>query len=110
MKQQKGSWVITSPFIFQQRKQNGFRAKSKELLQIEEDEVNRRKLLYQSFVNKNDLCFDVGANMGNRISPLLQIGAKVVAVEPQQQCCRFLQLKFGKKITIVPRGWVKKNP
>ncbi|MEO5590925.1 MAG: FkbM family methyltransferase [Chitinophagaceae bacterium] len=83
--------------------------KQKELLQIEKDEINLRKLLYQSFVHKNDLCFDVGANMGNRISPLLLIGAKVVAVEPQQQCCRFLQLKFGKRITIVPKGLGEKE-
>ena len=64
----------------------------------------QRIKFYSSFVKKNDLCFDVGANIGNRISPLLEIGSKVVAVEPQEVCYRFLQHKFGKKIEIVPKG------
>ncbi len=76
----------------------------KEIIRNELEEINRRKLFYSSFVKKNDLCFDVGANIGNRVSPLLELGAKVVAVEPQESCYKILKLKFGKKIEIVKNG------
>jgi FkbM family methyltransferase len=72
--------------------------------EIEKEENTRRRLLYQTFVKRGNLCFDVGANMGNRISSLLAIGAKIVAVEPQQKCCKYLKLKFGNKIKIVSKG------
>lgn len=64
----------------------------------------KREQFYSSFINKNDLCFDVGANIGNRISPLLAIGAKVVAVEPQESCINTLRLKFGNKIELITNG------
>jgi hypothetical protein len=38
---------------------------------------------YQQFLQPGDLCFDVGANMGNRVEAFLKIGANVVVVEPQ---------------------------
>lgn len=59
--------------------------------------LNRRKLLrfYSQFVNKGDLCFDIGANIGNRIGVFLKLGAIVVAVEPQNSCMRKLLKKYG---------------
>jgi len=63
-----------------------------------------RKKFYGSFLQKNDLVFDVGANIGNRVEAFLSIGAKVVAIEPQKDCRRILNIKFGNKITIVPEG------
>jgi len=68
------------------------------------EDINKRKLFYSSFIEKNDLCFDVGANKGNRISPLLEIGAKIVAIEPQESCYKYLKDKFGKDIEIVTKG------
>ena len=76
----------------------------KKIKQNEAEAFRRRKLFYSSFIRKDDLCFDVGANIGNRIRPLLAIGSKVVAVEPQKNCYRFLQYKFGNKIKIVTKG------
>jgi FkbM family methyltransferase len=73
-------------------------------MQQEAEEISLRKQFYSLFVKPGDLCFDVGANMGNRISPLLQSGAKVVAVEPQEKCARFLKYKFGNKIEIIKKG------
>lgn len=70
----------------------------------EKNERDKRKSFYSSFIKNNDLCFDVGANLGNRVSPLLNIGAKVVAVEPQEYCYKYLRYKFGKKIQIVTKG------
>jgi FkbM family methyltransferase len=64
----------------------------------------KRKVFYRQFVQKGALCFDVGANIGNRIEPLLSIGARVVAVEPQSSCYTFLEYKYGKQIEIVTKG------
>ena len=59
--------------------------------------LGRRKLLrfYSQFVNEGDLCFDIGANIGNRIGVFLKLGATVVAVEPQNSCMRKLLKKYG---------------
>ncbi len=67
-------------------------------------QIGKRKLFYSTFIRNNDLCFDVGANVGNRIIPLLAIGAKIVAIEPQRACYKYLKSKFGKKIEIVTNG------
>lgn len=67
-------------------------------------ETRKRKAFYGSFIKKDDLCFDVGANEGNRIIPLLRLGAKIVAVEPQESCYKFLKLRFGDKIKLVTKG------
>jgi FkbM family methyltransferase len=76
----------------------------KELIKQEQAETKRRAEFYGSFIKKNELSFDVGANVGNRIDALLSIGARVVAVEPQEICNVFLKKKFGKKIEIVTKG------
>ena len=72
-------------------------------------ETLKRKVFYQKFVNKNDLCFDVGANIGNRITPLLKIGATILAVEPQENCYKYLKHKFGDRITIITKGLCEKE-
>jgi FkbM family methyltransferase len=76
----------------------------KKRIKQELEEISKRKLFYGSFIKKNDLCFDVGTNVGNRIIPLLELGAKIVAVEPQESCYKILKHKFGKKIEIVTKG------
>lgn len=63
-----------------------------------------RKFFYGSFIQPGDLVFDVGANYGNRVFPLLELGAIVVAVEPQPKCARFLRERFGKDIHVVELG------
>ena len=59
---------------------------------------NRRRLrkFYAQFVQKGDLCFDIGAHLGNRSDAWLQLGARVVALEPQPSCIHFLTKKFDK--------------
>lgn len=78
---------------------------------LEEDKVAQEQALfykrrdfYAQFVAANDLCFDVGANIGNRIGPLLELGARVVAVEPQKECYEVLNENFGNRIEIVKKG------
>ena len=61
----------------------------------------KRTAFYSQFLNPGDLCFDVGANLGNRITSFLELRAKVVAVEPQLFCCNYLKMKFGTKIVIL---------
>jgi FkbM family methyltransferase len=70
--------------------------------------VNRKKLLkfYSPFVKKDDLCFDIGANFGLRTEIFLRLGARVVAVEPQDACMQELQKKYGsnKRVTLIKKA------
>lgn len=58
----------------------------------------RRQALafYGKFVSAGDLCFDVGANRGNRTSVFLDLGANVIAVEPQRDCVDALRAHHDK--------------
>jgi FkbM family methyltransferase len=60
-----------------------------------------RLLFYRQFIAHGDLCFDVGANIGNRTEIFLALGAKVVAVEPQRDCAAVLKVRFGNRIDLV---------
>lgn len=53
------------------------------------------KKFYSQFIRQGDLCFDLGANIGNRTEVFLSLGAAVVAVEPQAECVQKLRKKFG---------------
>lgn len=70
----------------------------------EKDLLLKRKLFYSQFLKKGDLYFDVGANYGNRIQPVIDIGLKIIAIEPQSKCINYLKKRYGNKITIVPKG------
>jgi FkbM family methyltransferase len=61
---------------------------------------------YSSFVKKGDLCFDVGANVGQRTEVFRRLGATVVAVEPQDVCVKQLMKKYKKRsrVKIVPKA------
>jgi FkbM family methyltransferase len=60
----------------------------------------RRREFYLSLFDGNNLYFDVGANLGNRIEPIIFDDIKIVAVEPQPHCIDYLKYKFGKLITM----------
>lgn len=51
---------------------------------------------YAQFVHADDLCFDIGAHLGSRVGPLVRLGARVVAVEPQPNLVRILQRWYAK--------------
>lgn len=55
----------------------------------------QRKQFYSAFVKPGDVCFDVGANLGTRSEVFLDLGASVLAVEPQECCACVLKEKFG---------------
>lgn len=50
----------------------------------------RNKKFYGGLVAKNQLCFDIGANIGAKSKLLLSLGAKVIAFEPQTSCFKVL--------------------
>lgn len=51
---------------------------------------------YRRFISPGDLCFDIGAHVGNRTAAMLAIGARVVAVEPQPLMADTLQRLYGR--------------
>ena len=51
---------------------------------------------YAQFVRSGDLCFDVGAHVGNRLWALSKVGARVVALEPHPDCMRLLRRWYGR--------------
>lgn len=51
---------------------------------------------YARFLGPDDLAFDIGAHVGNRIRSWRRLGARVVAVEPQPHLIRVLRLLYGR--------------
>lgn len=51
---------------------------------------------YAQFVQPGDLCFDIGAHVGNRIRTWLHLGARVVAAEPQPHLMAWLRRWYGR--------------
>lgn len=51
--------------------------------------------LYERFVKKGDLAFDVGSHVGDRIGAFRRLGARVVALEPQPDCVRVIRAIYG---------------
>ncbi len=62
--------------------------------------------ILSTFVKPGDLCFDVGANIGDYTQTLTRIGARVVCVDPQPLAIRELTARFGgdQRVTIEPIG------
>lgn len=59
---------------------------------------------YAQFVGTGDLCFDVGAHVGNRTEIFLDLGARVVCLEPQRACLAALRTAFGKNERVIIVG------
>ena len=55
----------------------------------------RWRAFYRQFVLPGDLCFDVGAHVGNRLRALAGLGARVVALEPHPVFLKLLQRWYG---------------
>ncbi|AFM03327.1 methyltransferase, FkbM family [Bernardetia litoralis DSM 6794] len=74
------------------------------IFSMEAEITVKRRNFHLQFLKKGDLFFDVGANLGNRIFPIVHLGIRIIAIEPQQECIEHLKKHFGNKITIVPKG------
>jgi FkbM family methyltransferase len=69
---------------------------------------SRRRLrrFYRQFVHLGALSFDVGAHLGSRSRAFLDLGARVIALEPQPQCGAYLQKRWGdaRRFTLIPKA------
>ena len=61
---------------------------------------------YGSLIKPGDLCFDIGANLGRKAEVFLNLGTKVVALEPQPYCIDVLNARFkeNRNFICVPKG------
>ncbi len=84
-------------------------ASQKKAKESEKLELEKSVIFYSAFIKPNDLCLDIGANMGSRVKTFLSLGARVVAVEPQKSCARYLKWKYGNQIEIVNKGLGEKE-
>jgi FkbM family methyltransferase len=57
----------------------------------------REREFLRQIVGPQDLCFDVGANVGLKTELLLDLGARVVAFEPQGDCLDELVARLGSR-------------
>jgi FkbM family methyltransferase len=57
--------------------------------------AGRLRRFYAQFVAPGGLAFDVGAHAGNRVRCWRKLGARVVAIEPQADFVRLLNVLFG---------------
>lgn len=55
-----------------------------------------RRRFYAQFLGPGDLAFDVGAHVGDRVRTWRQLGARVVAVEPQPVMSKLLRRLYGR--------------
>lgn len=67
-------------------------ARRSSLVSSRHEEDFYRKLLVG--MHRDDVIFDVGANQGTKTDVFLRIGARVVAVEPDDACQRILRDRF----------------
>src|SRR5438552_9026072 len=69
------------------------------------DSLLQEMNFHRPFFKPGDLVYDIGANVGDKTKVYLAMGAHVIAVEPQPQCCKILHDKFNNhNVTIVQKG------
>ena len=90
--------ILLNKFLLNKRIQGQFLR----LTELEQSQLG----FYSQFIKKGDLVFDVGANVGSRSKLFLNLGANVVAFEPQPELCEHLtqHLKNHRKFTLMPIG------
>ena len=59
-----------------------------------------RKALYSQFITRNDLVFDVGANVGNYTETFCDLARRVVAIEPDPRNIKVLKQRLGRRAHI----------
>jgi len=60
----------------------------------------RMRGFYGQFIQPGDLCFDIGAHVGNRLWAWTGLGARVVGVEPQPLCMKLLRRWYGQRTNV----------
>jgi FkbM family methyltransferase len=64
----------------------------------------KRREFYLQFLSSGDIYYDIGANYGNRIEPIIDENIKIIAIEPQPKCIKKLKSKFKNNIILIPKG------
>ena len=59
------------------------------------------KKVYAPFIHPGDLCFDLGAHLGDRIRAWSQLGAQIIALEPNPASIKWLRRLYGNRPNIV---------
>lgn len=64
---------------------------------------SRLRRCYGQFIRPGDVCFEIGAHVGNRLKAWRALEASIVAVEPQPLLMQTLRQRYGNdaKITLV---------
>lgn len=62
--------------------------------------------IYAPFIRPGDLCFDIGAHLGDRVQAFSKLGARVIALEPHPEMMRWLQRWYGHEpnITLIEQA------
>lgn len=63
----------------------------------------RMRQFYGQFMQPGDICFDIGAHVGNRLLAWSRLDVQIVAVEPQPHLMSFLRRWYGRfpQITLI---------
>jgi FkbM family methyltransferase len=57
--------------------------------------------IYAPFIHPGDLCFDIGAHLGDRIRAWYKLGARIIALEPHPGMMSWLRRWYGHQPNIV---------
>lgn len=95
--------IAKIPWVAEFRRNRQIRSDAHNIANTWTAEDEKMRLFYGQFLGAGELCFDIGANVGNRLKIFQKIGARVIAIEPQRQCARELRRCYGdnEKIVIV---------
>jgi FkbM family methyltransferase len=82
------------PFVHQSRQKLGL-LRSLLIYYAKPFQLRRMRMFYAGLIQPGDLCFDIGAHVGNRIRVWHDLGTRVVGVEPQPACMQLLRTLYG---------------
>lgn len=71
------------------------------------DESVMRRQVNAAELTSSDTVLEIGPGIGNLTEEILRSGAKVVAIEQDNDFCRFLERRFGSRIQLVNADAVK---
>jgi FkbM family methyltransferase len=92
--------------LLQPLRQNVGILRSLAIYYLKPGQLARMRAFYAPLIAPGDLCFDIGAHVGNRLAVWRKLGGRVVAVEPQPACMGVLQAFYGRDraITLVEQA------
>ncbi|HUE99306.1 MAG TPA: FkbM family methyltransferase [Anaerolineales bacterium] len=56
--------------------------------------------IYAPFIRPGELCFDIGAHLGDRVRAFSKLGARIVALEPHPEMMNWLRRWYGNRANI----------